>query len=53
MATLTNKNGTNQDDVLTYDKGASTVVYHAGAGNDKVTITGGAVKLALDSGNNS
>lgn len=53
MATLTNKNGTDANDILTYDKGASTVVYHAGAGNDKVTITGGAVKLNLDSGTNT
>lgn len=54
MATLINKNGTDNNDALTYDSNASsTVVYHAGRGSDSIMIVGGKVTLYTDTGNNS
>lgn len=50
MATYTNKNGTNNNDILTYnDKGT----YHANKGNDTIKVTGGSVVIFTDGGNNT
>lgn len=53
MATITNRNGTDGNDVLVYKQGGSTVVYHAGMGNDNISIPEGYnISLFLDGGNN-
>lgn len=53
MATLKNQNGTDAADELTYYQGG-TAVYHAGLGNDKISIIGGAtVTVILDGGSNT
>lgn len=50
MAILTNQDGTPENDILTYDKGGTTVVYHTQGGNDQVEITGGKIALVNDKG---
>lgn len=54
MATYLNKNGTDNSDFLSFDSSASsTVVYHAGRGNDTIAIAGGKVTVYTDAGNNT
>jgi len=49
MANLTNKNGTNDVDVLTL---TAKGTYHANGGNDTINIKGGSIVVYTDSGNN-
>lgn len=51
MATYTNKNGTNDNDVLTYN---AKNTYHANGGNDTIKINGGSgIVVYTDKGNNT
>lgn len=50
MAALINMDGTDEADVLLYNR-STGMLYHTKAGNDKVTIEGGTCKLVNDGGN--